>query len=87
MKKINEFDTIIDVLQKNYILAAVAIFNMKAYYVTFVHNKVVFKNEFLTFKLTKEDFFRIFSEYNFYLIEDKKDFKINQEFDKTTLKQ
>lgn len=87
MKRITDKKEIIELLNKKYILAAVATSNMKGYYVALIKNKYVFNNDALSFKLNKDTFIDVIDEYNFYLIESKEDISINQEFDTTTLKQ
>ncbi|MCH5172368.1 MAG: hypothetical protein J1F31_06045 [Erysipelotrichales bacterium] len=87
MKKIIDKKEILELLNKKYILAAVAISNMKGYYVTLIKGKYVFNSAQVTFKFNKENFIATLDEYNFYLIDSKEEATINQEFDITTLKQ
>ena len=87
MKKVIDSKEILDLLNKKYILAAVAISNMKGYYVSFVKDKYIFSNANVTYKFNKETFLNTLCEYNFYLIDNKEDISINQSFDITTLKQ
>ena len=87
MKRVTDKKEILDLLNKKYILAAVAISNMKGYYVTLIKNKYVFNNPSVSYKFTKDSFIEVLSEYNFYLIDSKEEVSINQEFDVNTLKQ
>ncbi|MCH5180641.1 MAG: hypothetical protein J1F32_05475 [Erysipelotrichales bacterium] len=87
MKKVIDKKEILDLLSKKYILVAVAVSNMKAYYVTLIKNKYVFNNPSVSYKFTKGNFIEVISEYNFYLVDSKEEISINQEFDINTLKQ
>lgn len=87
MKKVENIKELVDLLNKKYILVAVAISNQKGYYVSQVKNKYIFSSEYLTMKYNKEMFLTLFEEYNFYLVENKEDIIIDQSFDVTTLKQ
>lgn len=78
---------ILELLKKRYILAAISTTCNSGFYVKYLTNKYIFYNTNAKFRFTEEEFLNNLSQYRFYLIEDKNQIEINQNFDVLTLKQ